>query len=422
MKKRLLYTLIVGLCLIANFGFCQSDGLLYKDGVALFPIGFYEHPQDVEQLRRMAEAGVNLVHCRDMDDLDRADSVGMMGVVPLPLQAGATEDLRQTVETMREHPALAVWEGPDEIVWTFTAASMLHREQGIHKQPGEWRLQTENALEYAKSQAAKIIPNMRAAAEMIREMDTRKRPIWMNEAVESDLLYVREYLPFIDIVGCDIYPVKKDSRRVHRMGPATDRWVQVGRGKPVWMVLQAFAWSELGEYYGVKEVAYPHFYESRFMAYDVIAHGATGILYWGSAYMKSDPFRESVYALTRELSALQPFLTSAQRPELSLHLVEFPDVDTPQRGVKAIARRFEDEWLVVLINEDDVPHLGVEVGGLEELNGHSLELLYDNETAHIQDGLLLTRMKPYEVKVFATDRRWENANWKGRDFMDGMGG
>jgi hypothetical protein len=116
---------------------------------------------------------------------------------------------------------------------------------------------------------------------LIRTLDKSKRQIRINEAAKSDLKFVRQYIDHIDITGCDIYPVREGSRDVAVLGDATERWKKVGRNtKPVWMVLQAFSWSELGDYYGHKTIAYPSLAESRFMAYDAIVHGARGILYW----------------------------------------------------------------------------------------------------------------------------------------------
>lgn len=399
----------------------QPDGFLKNGERILFPIGFYEHPKEIEQLRRMAESGVNLVHCYSREDLDQAASVGILGVVPLPLQNGATDDLKNFVQSLADHPALAVWEGPDEIVWNFTAASMLYRERGVHKIPGEWWKQTDNAVDYSQKQASEIVPKMREAARMVRELDSRNRPIWVNEAIRSDLIYVRQYLEFVDITGCDYYPIKIDERPIYRMGTVTDRWMQVGQGKPVWMVLQAFAWSELGDYYGVKETAYPTFTESRFMAYDSIAHGAKGILYWGSSYLKSEKFRESLYALTSELAALQPFLsaTSETDGKMNVNLIDcsFED-NSPVRGVTSFVRKWENKTIVALINEDNRFQMGVEVKGLDYLNGQSLDLLYGNERVSIEKGTLLTRMKPYEAKVFAPGKEWESQTLAGRDFIE----
>jgi hypothetical protein len=392
----------------------QGDGLLTKNGRRLFPIGFYELPADDAKLRTMAESGVNLVRCHSKADLDRAKAAGIMGWLPLNVQSGATDKLRTLVESVADHPALAIWEGPDEIVWNFTAASQL-RKSGIHKSPGEWQKQTPQAVEYAEKRAREIMPKMRAGIEFVRRLDKQKRQVWINEALDSDVKYVRQYMDWVDITGCDLYPVRHEARPIARMAAATERWKQVGRGKPVWMVLQAFSWSELGESYGVKIAAYPTFAESRFMAYDVIVHGAKGILYWGSNYLKSDAFRESLYALTSEIAALQPFLVAPEEKSARATVIEAKDA-TEEAGVRMTARRAAKEWLIILVNEDNQWHMAVEVTGLAKLNGRSLELLYGHENATVERGEFVTRMPPLGVKVFATSRKWETTRRQGRDY------
>jgi hypothetical protein len=314
------------------------------------------------------------------------------------------------------HPALAIWEGPDEVVHNFTAWSGLYRTKKIYKSPDAWAKQSPEAVAYSEEQARQIIPKLHEAIELIRTLDQNKHQIWINEAAKSDLKFVRQYIDHIDITGCDIYPVKEDSRDVAVIGEATERWKKVGRNKkPVWMVLQAFSWSELGDYYGHKTVVYPSFNESRFMAYDAIVHGARGILYWGSQYLKSAEFRQSLYALTSELAALQPFLVAPEYSHAHLTLVELKR-DLSTRGVRMSVRRAGQDWIVILVNEDDSPYLGVEVTGLDELNGHTLELLYGDENVTVERGEFITRIKPLEVKVFATTRKWETEQRKGRNF------
>lgn len=61
-------------------------------------------------------------------------------------------------------------------------------------------------------------------------------------------------------------------------------------------------------------------------------------------------------------------------------------------------------------------YLGVEVTGLKELNDRTLELLYGAETATVEQGEFITRIKPLEVKVFATNRKYEIKEHKGRHF------
>lgn len=415
MLKRLCMLVFVGMGQIISPQ-AQYDGFIDNEEV-VFPIGFYEHPRDLDALKRMAEHGVNIVHCHNKSGLDQAAEAGLLGIVPLPLQNGVTDELKNTVMELKDHPALAVWEGPDEVVWNFTAYSGLHRSMGVHKEEGEWWKQTENAVQYAEQKANEIIPNMQAAVEWIQSVDDVGHPFWMNEALRSDMMYVRQYLDFIDIVGCDIYPVKHDDRRLHRMAAAIDRWNQVGRGKSVWMVLQAFSWSEIDDRYKDQEPTYPSFAESRFMAYCVIAHGAAGIQYWGSAYTKSDAFRQSLYALTAEISMLQPFLTGTDHEEMFALVIDNPDAEEESRGVWLIARQVEEDWLIVLVNEDNRWHNDVEVIGLDEIEDKTQYLLYENTEKIVRNGELLTRIPPYGVQVFCTSRKWETDKREGRVFQ-----
>ena len=126
-------------------------------------------------------------------------------------------------------------------------------------------------------------------------------------------------------------------------------------------------------------------------------------------------FRDSLYAVTSELAALQPFLVAPEERGPALALVEAQD-EPPLKGVKITVRSNGGEWLVVLVNEDEHRHMAVEVSGLEPINGLRLDLLYGSETATVEQGGFVTRMQPYEVKVFATSREWETALRDGRDF------
>ena len=56
----------------------------------------------------------------------------------------------------------------------------------------------------------------------------------------------------------------------------------------------------------------------------------------------------------------------------------------------------------LLVNEDNHRHLAVDVTGLTALNDRTLSLLYGDETANVSDGRLLTRLQPFDVKLFCT--------------------
>ncbi len=387
------------------------DVWLKQGETQLFPLGWYDPPSDDADLQKLADAGVNLVRCGDRASLDRAAKCGLLGWMPLSVQQGATPELRKQIESVVDHPALSVWEGPDEIVWGFTAYSGLKKTAGISKE--DWYEQRPNATEYSAKQAAEILPKMREGIALIKSLDPQKRPFWMDEAVDSDLRYVRGYLNSIDTIGCNYYPVRRGEFDLRAVSAMTDRYRAVGRGKPVWNVLQAFSWHPMVPERGRR---YPHFDESRFMAYTSIAHGARGIFYWGSFCIDDQNFRESLYALTSELSAIQPFLTAAPMPDVHAEVIR--DLFEPAgRGVRAVARKSGDELLLILVNEDEHRHLAVDVHGLQEWNGKTLYEMYGSDEATVDQGDLALRMKPFEVRLYSTTRKFETSRRNGREFL-----
>ena len=413
----------------------DSDPIISTNGQQLFPIGFYELPKCDADLTAMADAGINILRCGNKKDLERISNAGMMAAYYLNLAGGKTENLKKQVESVMDHPALVVWEGPDEIVWTFTAASWLWRkgERAVFDQKGEWWKQTLEAFEYSEQKAQQIIPKLIEGIELVKEVDHNKHPVWINEARNSDVKFCRQYMDHIDITGCDYYPIRGKIRDAVKLGKTTERWSQTGRGKPVWMVLQACSWSELGkpgDHHWAPE-AYPTFEESRLMAYISIVYGAKGILYWGSSKEKTpEDFRQSVYAITSELSVLQPFLVAPEQNDEKVSVIEamtagqvegwFKENEgwpPPQKlGVRSACRKVGNEWLIMLVNEDNSPHYGVEVAGLEKLNNKKLHLLYGVENVIVNKGDFITRMKPFEVKVFSTSRKFETDQKTGRDY------
>lgn len=390
----------------------NTEGLIKDDKNKLrFPIGSYEFPSDPAQLEKMSRSGINLLRCGNQEALNMAQERGLMGWVPLNVQQGATPELRKQIKNLKDHPALAVWEGPDEIVWTFTAYSFLKERAGFTRE--DWNNQIPKAVNYATKEGGKIISKMNEGIKLVQELDQRNLPFWINEAADSDVKYVRDYIDSIDITGCDYYAVRKTGSDLQSIGRLVNRWDAIGRGKPVWMVLQGFSWHKIRN---DRKRLYPSFKESRFMAYDAIVNGARGIIYWGTQTIDDPLFRESLYSLTSELSQLEPFLI---HPGHSIKVAIIDDLfDKPGIGVRGSLRKNKDDYLLILVNEDNNRHLGVDVSQLEELNGLTLHLLYGSEKNVIKHGNLVTRMQPYEVKIFCTNPLFETDQINGRGYID----
>ena len=76
------------------------------------------------------------------------------------------------------------------------------------------------------------------------------------------------------------------------------------------------------------------------------------------------------------------------------------------------------DYLLILVNEDDHRHLGVDVTKLEGLNGRTLHLLYGDEKTVVRKGGIVTRMQAHEVKLFCTNPHFETKRTMGRDYVD----
>ena len=66
---------------------------------------------------------------------------------------------------------------------------------------------------------------------------------------------------------------------------------------------------------------------------------------------------------------------------------------------------------------DNHPHLGVEVTGLKELEGKTLERIHGTGNVTVQRGEFIARMAPHDVQIFTTDRgKFESTLLVGRDY------
>jgi hypothetical protein len=162
---------------------------------------------------------------------------------------------------------------------------------------------------------------LREGYRFLRALDPR-RPIWTNHAPRNRIRTLAFYNQATDIAGCDIYPVPMPqgqsdlpNKTLSVVGDETAKNIAAVNGeKPVFMVLQGFAWRALDNRTDPGAV-YPTVAESRFMAYDAIIAGASGVLYWGChTTPRPSPFWSDLKAVVSELSALRPVLEAPREP------------------------------------------------------------------------------------------------------------
>ncbi len=210
--------------------------------------------------------------------------------------------LARIVEALAGHPALGAWKGADEPRNPFKAAG--------------------------STPPANLVRGRRTLSALDPD-----HPLVIVQAPRGSVDGLVPYRPAFDIGGVDIYPVSyppqihSDQRNtdISVVGDVT-RWIRAVAGtKPVWVTLQ-IAWSGV-----IPTVAKPNIVprlpsgnELRFMAYQAIANGARGLVFFGGHLTEvASPadaaagwnwsfWREALQPLVQELSstALAPALVA----------------------------------------------------------------------------------------------------------------
>ncbi len=445
------------ICAGATFTIAD-DGMAVVDGQRTFILGLYENPGEDGVLTDVVEAGINLIHASpSQESLDRLHAAGAWAWLNTGYDIDFSEDrearserLLGSVDAFGHHPALLVWEVPDEALWNVWYLAQLWRRDG---EPTAQR-EAIGALE-DKALAAKLsedietigglyqqgrfvegealadgiwtamgkeVPRpgygfatapermltmgegMREGYKALRERDPA-HPVWMNHAPRNTIEDLSYFNQGADIVGCDIYPVPETrhirhsdlaNRTLGSVGAYTKRMQASAPGKPVWMVLQGTGWGDFGVESGDDERAAmrrPRKDETRFMAYDAIVHGARGILYWGAQFVEKDSdFWNELLEVTAELKDLQPVLTAPDgaAPEITLG----PTSGSVDRSIAVLTKSAPDGDWYFLVNEWEGP-LQVNVSVSD-----SPYRALDADTKIIQkDGVVTLYMPAYSVVV-----------------------
>ena len=451
--------------------------MLIVDGQPRLILGLYETPKDDGVLREAVDAGFNLFQSApDAAALDRIQSVGAKAWVNLGGALDLSENadkrhqqLQAAVQKCASHPALLVWEGPDEILWNhwWVPMEVLKKEQDLMRRTAEGHPDHEALARRARDRfdrglfaeferaraefwAAKGTPSpnpkirvddapmrlrrggagISAGLNAVRSMDPR-HVLWMNHAPRNSIADLRLYNAAADMAGCDIYPVPANLQVGHSdltdmtlgsVGAYTRRMSAGAPGKACAMVLQGFGWRDLRERPNEAQNAVgigrrPTFAESRFMAYDALLHGANAVLYWGTAYMK--PVEDDGSAVmgrprlwrdllrvARELRALEPAWLAA--PEKGPRATLAPTYGSMDgQGVECTLRRVGSEDVLIVANRTR-EGLAFQIEKLpSRLNGRLLHRLCADETVRPVAGRFADGIRAWDVHVYATSRQFE---------------
>ena len=406
----------------------DPDRMAVVDGQRSFVLGLYEYPKDDAVLDEVAKAGFTLVFSgADTAAMDRLQAHGLKAWVntggSIDLDAGGDAALREMAGKYASHPALMVWEVPDEALWDCwhlasewrrgaepvqqrdkiaalqdkVLAEKLDKERGrvsvlyaqgrpaeaevvadaIWVALGEKQPHPDWSLATAQERSEKLAAGMVKGHKLLREIDPA-HPVWMNHAPRNQVNQLAMFDAAADIVGCDIYPVPKSDLVGHSdlieqtaaaAGAYTTRMQAAAPGKPVWMVLQGFGWADIQPNptpERKKELRRPTRGETQFMAYDTIVRGGRGILYWGTmAIEKDSQCWKDLLSVVAELSALQPVL-SAPDAKLSPKLSLAPTWGSIEQGVRVLPKDVHGKTWLIVVNEciDPVQYTMEDLDGL----------------------------------------------------------
>lgn len=405
------------LLLSCNNKSSRDGDMLILDGKPRFIIGNYYNPNDLDALKEYARNGFNLVRCSaDSGQLDMVKEAGMYAWINTGNIIDFSEDqdensekLSSQVNQYKDHPALAVWEVPDEALWNLSYPRMINK---FYSPKASTRMQ-DSILNVLSKSVIKTSKRYESGYLKLKALDS-KHPVWMNHAPRNPLDELKLFSKAADIIGCDIYPVKEGmtghsdlvNNSLSSVGEYTEIMQAAGPGKPVWMVLQAFSWQLLEDPAPepINPETFPSYRDSRFMAWDAILHGAKGILYWGSYKVDSNSlFWKSILAVTKEIALLEPFLvTPALKDKIKVAPIIFTS-SVPTR-VAYTLRKYEDDYLLVVLQEDLNQY--VDVSGLEMLEGETLYELTTERRYKVKQGKIRI-WHEREPHILCTSKKYE---------------
>jgi len=378
----------------------RDDRVFLVDGKPFFPIGLYYVGDEIadESGKLLAELhGMGFNHIfyygePKREELDRiaASGLGVFFRAPGGLYS-AYENMETIVSEYREHPAVLFWEMIDEPVLNGVTVDKC----------------TEGYNRLKKIDADHpVICNQ-----------------WPTSGTDEQF---KQFAAVCDIVCFDYYPIparqlegkpnEPEKITPAVMGTFTDKFRAFAPDKPVWVVLQAWSWSPLE--YGAE--GFPTVAQGRFMAYQVIIHGATGVSYYGQVHVSKpspgialpatidpDPakaetdfkkclemhnaFWASYAEVIRELSSLSPIFTSRNAAV---------QATTSSPAVETLTKDAAGAPVVLVVNASDVPVEATITHAA--LAGHAVHRLNSAETvdADASGGFNVT-LEPWAARIFA---------------------
>jgi len=253
-----------------------------------------------------------------------------------------------------------------------------------------------------------------------------EKPVWLNIGPsftqKKHYNSPQEFLSTCDVLSEDIYPIPDGKRkegqgynqRTYLVGEHTEKLIEMGsvnniQNTPIWMVLQGFGWGDFEVFNNPKEFIPPTKHEMRYMAYDAIVHGATGLIWYGPFDTKSDDlhaeFWDNLKAMASELRDLYMVLTSPN--ELLPEKIEFIAEDGSKvQPLKCKIKLLNNRVVVFVVNTRPEPLRNVKIGVIDENEGQltQVKVLTENRELVVVDNSSWTDdFEGYGVHIYEAD-------------------
>jgi len=266
---------------------CLDDGQrTVVDGRLFFPLGMYSYDIKEDDVKMYAEAPFNTIMSYRVPTNEQMDSFQRHGVKAIVGFSNYFYGLCKEFKTQ------------DQEYDFFT--NSINRLKG-HPALLAWYLHDEIPLDY--------LPRLRVRQRLAHELDS-DHPTWGVLCLPYNTGLI---LDTFDICGNDPYPVYHDGKKdLYKSWhwPRLSRELTC-RSRGIWQVPQAFSWANYQKLAEVKgEARAPTFDEMRTMAYQQIAGGANGLLFYSfhdvHTAMRKDPqdgarLWEEIKRLAREI-------------------------------------------------------------------------------------------------------------------------
>ena len=276
--------------------YIDAHNRLMLNGEPFFPLGMYWGGVKPEELDIYAQSAFNCLMpyaepTKEMLDLAQARGLKIIASVKnsyfgtdasVPAIKSQDDELpyvKSHVEALRDHPALLAWYINDELPLDMLDRLSAHRQ---------W----------------------------MEDLDPN-HPAWV---VLYQVDQVREYLPSYDVIGTDPYPIPEKGPAM--AGEYARKMTAALCGsRAMWQVPQVFNWANYRKTEVEKaQCRAPSLEEMRSMAWQSIAGGATGIVFYSWFDLRRDaatPFEDQwarVKTVAQEIKELIPVLLSVETP------------------------------------------------------------------------------------------------------------